>query len=890
MIVVSEDEHTFSLDLSGGQLTATLVYDPSSGDTDTDLTISIGSGSTSIHRFGAPAQLKFVQTLAPGETKPVTYEIDDQYIGAFYSDQFNVVNLDTATVFVGTGANDVVFGSSGDDVFHAGGGTNAFDAGEGNDTFVSGGLGQNRIYGRLGTDTVDYSGINFGKSSGMSVSLATGRGEGRFFDGIDDRYASIENVIGTNFNDVLQGSADANELSGNDGNDLIRGFNGEDVLRGGAGDDMLDGGADADVLEGGAGRDELRGEDGNDTLNGGAGADSIWGLGGDDVILILPGDDAVGEIYDGGEAGTDTLRVVGVAKLTDDIIQNIEELELAAGGEATIGIDQLGLFLDISTDAAKDATKLTVVMGATSYFDFRTITADIDADIDFVIRGDAAAETIVGTVHGDDIVGDAGMDLLSGWDGDDSLYGGTDNDVLTGGLGADYLSGGLGIDTADYSAAATGVTLSLANIGAGAGEAAGDTFNSVENVIGSQFGDSIEGSNAINSLFGGGGNDKLGGGGGDDILTGGIGADALVGGAGIDTASYAAAAAGITASLANASANKGDAAGDTYTSVENLEGTGFADQLTGDAGDNLLKGNAGNDRLDGGLGTDRLEGGAGDDIFLVSDASDVVVEVAGQGADRVMARVSYVLGSDSNIELLTTNGATGTGAINLTGNAQHQEIIGNAGANVLSDGKGGADVMYGLGGNDIFAVYDALDVIVERIGEGSLDRVSAAVSYTLGKGVYVEQLTTTSSGGISKIDLTGNEFVQAVIGNAGANRIDGKGGSDTLTGSGGADTFVFSTKLGAANVDRITDFSASEDTVALENTVFNTLTVPGGLAASAFRANASGLAEDASDRIIYEIDTGKLWYDEDGTDAEAAIHFATLKPGLTLTAADFVVI
>ncbi|MFI0842702.1 calcium-binding protein [Mesorhizobium sp. IMUNJ 23232] len=871
MLVISEDRHTFSLDLSGGQLTATLFYGPSSREMDADLTVTIGSAFTSDHRFGATAQLDFVQTLTPGEITSVTFEIDDQYIGALYSDKFDVVSFDTATVFVGAGGNEVVFGSSGDDVFHAGGGDNAFDAGEGNDTFVSGGLGQNRIYGRLGTDTVDYSGINFGKSSGMSVSLNSGKGEGRFFDGIDDRYASIENVIGTDFNDIVQGSADANELSGNGGNDVLRGLDGADILRGGAGNDLVGAGADADMINGGAGRDELHGEEGND------------------VIVVLLGDDAVAETYDGG-LGIDTLRVASVANLSDDTIQGIEGLELAVGGEATIGINQLGLLPSISADAAKDAAKLTVVMGATLSYDFRTIPYDIDTDIDFVIRGDAANETIGGTVHGDDIVGDAGADRLSGREGDDSLFGGNDNDVLAGGLGADYLSGGLGVDTADYSAAATSVTLSLANLGAGAGEAAGDTFNSVENVIGSQFDDTVEGSNAINSLFGDGGNDKLGGGGGDDILTGGIGADALVGGAGIDTASYAAAAAAVAASLANASANKGDAAGDTYTSVENLEGSGFADQLTGDAADNLLKGNGGNDRLDGGLGTDRLEGGAGDDIFLVSDASDVVVEVAGQGSDRVMARVSYVLGSDSSIELLTTNGATGTGAINLTGNALHQEIIGNAAANVLSDGKGGADIMYGLGGNDIFAVYDALDVIVERVDEGSLDRVSAAVSYTLGKGVYVEQLTTTSSGGTSKIDLTGNEFVQAVVGNAGANRIDGKAGSDTLTGLGGADTFVFSTKLGAANVDRITDFSAAEDTVALENNIFNTLTVPGGLVASAFRANTSGLAGDASDRIIYETDTGKLWYDEDGTDSEAAIHFATLKPDLTLTAADFVVI
>ena len=75
----------------------------------------------------------------------------------------------------------------------------------------------------------------------------------------------------------------------------------------------------------------------------------------------------------------------------------------------------------------------------------------------------------------------------------------------------------------------------------------------------------------------------------------------LDGGDGSDTASYAGASSAVTASLLNPSANTGDAAGDTYISVENLAGTNLNDKLTGDAGNNALYGLGGADHLDGGV-------------------------------------------------------------------------------------------------------------------------------------------------------------------------------------------------------------------------------------------------------------------------------------------------
>ncbi|MBA3043066.1 MAG: hypothetical protein FP819_25505 [Rhizobiaceae bacterium] len=92
------------------------------------------------------------------------------------------------------------------------------------------------------------------------------------------------------------------------------------------------------------------------------------------------------------------------------------------------------------------------------------------------------------------------------------------------------------------------------------------------------------------------------------------------------------------------------------------------------------------------------------------------------------------------------------------------------------------------------------------------------------------------------------------------------------------------------NVDTITDFSVADDTISLENSVFTTIGAVGTLAASAFVRNTTGLAQDASDRIIYESDTGNLFYDSNGNAAGGSVLIAVLDPGLLMTNLDFTVI
>lgn len=134
-------------------------------------------------------------------------------------------------------------------------------------------------------------------------------------------------------------------------------------------------------------------------------------------------------------------------------------------------------------------------------------------------------------------------------------------------------------------------------------------------------------------LAGGQGDDSLSGGAGDDLLEGGAGADSLNGGDGIDTAGYATSLAGVQASLDRPAGNTGAAAGDSYSGIENLLGSAFADRLEGDAGANALRGGAGDDRLGGLGGDDRLVGGDGSDVISGGSGSDRIY--GGAGDDRI---------------------------------------------------------------------------------------------------------------------------------------------------------------------------------------------------------------------------------------------------------------
>jgi Ca2+-binding RTX toxin-like protein len=137
------------------------------------------------------------------------------------------------------------------------------------------------------------------------------------------------------------------------------------------------------------------------------------------------------------------------------------------------------------------------------------------------------------------------------------------------------------------------------------------------------------------------------------------------------------------------------------------------------------------------------------------------------------------------------------------------------------------------------------------------------------------------------MNLTGSDTANTITGNAAANVINGRGGSDILTGGGGADIFQFTTALGANNIDRIVDFQTGVDKIALDDAIFTGFN-PGSLSPGQFVVGSE--AKDGDDRIIYNPETGALMFDADGSGSGAAVQFAILQPGLSVTESDFMVI
>jgi len=638
--------------------------------------------------------LDFSGWVFSGVTVNLETELFDDINGG---DQHTVLNVENVA---GTNKNDNITGDGEDNVFSGNGGNDMLDGGDGTDTATFNGVRANYTI----TANPDGS-LTITDNVGTDGSDTVSNIEILAFTDIDVTVSG-----GTSGNDNLTGTAAGDLINGLAGNDNLDGLEGDDIIIGGAGADRLIGGAGADALIGGDGFDSADyrgavsrvafnvdtggtvgdaagdtysgieryyasnfndaitgsaanefffGEDGNDTINGGGGIDRINGGDGNDILRGQEGNDLIF-----GTAGGDQINggtgfdIVSYENAASRVVLN-----LGSGG--TLG------------DAAGD-----------SYF---------------------GIEVVRGSDFDDILAGNNSTNELRGGDGDDILNGAGGNDRLYGGQGADAFNGGTGIDIAVYTEAAEGVGVDLAAVGFGIGtsttsEAIGDSYSSIEWVFGSDHNDFIAGDGANNRLEGRGGddillgqagNDRLLGGDGGDVIFGGDGVDTIFGqdgndslfgdagndfffgsdggdsmdgGADFDTVSYLASTSGVTVNLASGG-TAGDAAGDSYTSIERVLGTSHDDRITGSTDDNVLLGNGGSDYLAGGAGTDTLLGGAGLDSFgynTTSDGTDFISDFFG-------GETIYILGGDPDFDSF----------------AELQAVATDAGANMIFDFGGG---------------------------------------------------------------------------------------------------------------------------------------------------------------------------------------------------------
>ncbi|MGA1830878.1 beta strand repeat-containing protein [Rhizobium wenxiniae] len=655
----------------------------------------------------------------------------------------------------GDDGNDRIFASSGDDNIDGGDGDDEIEGGDGNDTLLGGagadilkpGSGTNIVDGGDGIDTIDFStgaaiGIDLGNHTVSGAATGTS-------------FSNIENVTGSSQNDIIVGDSLANILTGGGGADRLvgqGGFDTADYSRSAAAVTItqtsspanptavgtgLGGDAQADELIlieriiGSAFADTLTGGDLADTFMGGAGADTITGGGGNDtaeysssatgVSIVL--NDAGGATVSGGDAEGDLLASIEnlIGSGSADILYGnslVNRLEGGTGNDTfrtgTGGIAASGVYEYVIGGDGVDTIDYSTSTSAVAAIVFNAQSGTLpvsqggEADGDILLL----VENIIGSMFGDQLRGSEVANLLSGLDG---------NDNLQGLGGADTLIGGAGIDTASYSLSTAGVTVTLADSGNGTGvggDAQGDLLSTIENLIGSTFDDILIGNSATNRLEGGAGNDTFRTGLGGSVAS--SVQEVVIGGDGVDTIDYSASTGAVYARLFSSTtgvgfSQGGHADGDVLAQMENAIGSNFNDRLEGTEFANSLSGGLGDDLLIGFAGADTLIGGGGVDM------ADYTASTAAVNVQLHATATTQAVGGHAEGDLLN-------GIESVTGSAFNDLLVGSTGANKLISGTGN-DTLLGGSGNDILSATgtSAASGQKQLFGDGVNDGGTAGV-------------------------------------------------------------------------------------------------------------------------------------------------------------------
>ncbi|MDZ4086046.1 MAG: calcium-binding protein, partial [Tabrizicola sp.] len=464
----------------------------------------------------------------------------------------------------------------------------------------------------------------------------------------------------------------------------LSGTAGSDMILGGDGDEGIEGGQGADILADGAGQD---------TLFGGAGADTF----------VLTADGVLDVIAD-FQLGTDRLDLSGWGP-----IHSLAALTITA-----------------------TATGATISYGE-EVLELRTPNGQPLPTVNFQLKD------VISLWHALPSGPDP-ENLIFGTNQVDYLQGGTGEDMFMVSTGTDTVEGGAGFDTIVLARATAAVRLNLESLNQNTNIAAGQTYVSIEGIIGSAFSDQLTGNSLSNRIDGAEGNDRMTGGAGADSLFGGLGNDSLLGGTGADLLdggigrdriSYRESVVGLIADFGQPDRNTGEAAGDIYLAVEDLEGSGYHDTLGGDAQANQIFGMEGNDRIEGRLGNDSLFGGEGNDTLQGDVGGDRLD--GGAGIDFASYESNLVaIRLDLTTAALTTGDAVGDTYLGIegfiltafadsfAGTDLADRAIGGAGNDTLT-GRGGSDWLSGGAGNDALYGGEGDDTLLGGAGSDRLE-------------------------------------------------------------------------------------------------------------------------------------------------------------------------
>ncbi|MEM9060683.1 MAG: calcium-binding protein [Pseudomonadota bacterium] len=413
---------------------------------------------------------------------------------------------------------------------------------------------------------------------------------------------------GSDLRDLVFGSDAGDSIDGGGGNDILFGRGGDDDIAGGAGHDLLFGGRGDDGISGGESRDVLFGGRGDDDIQGDAGDDLIFGGRGDDDIVWNNGDGS--DLVFGGR-GDDTQ----IVNASDDAGDNF--VLSSFGSLVNIARTNLGTF-DLDLISIEN-----LVVNTQGGDDRVTLENDVLNRIEIVLDGGADTADDAPAVSGADIATGDTIDLSHLTSGvrvdlDENNQGVLQDDVI--------------VDDVNVSDGTAPGLSEFGNIQID-GEIVVDALNDFENVIGTDFDDTIFGNAQNNVLQGGDGDDALHPFGGEDYVNGGAGTDVLLLN-GFANGQFVDMVAGLAGDLnADADGIAEGASLNTFRNIENINGSSVAgDVIFGDDGVNVLNGLGGNDVLDGGAGNDVLIGGTGDADLLTGGAdSDTFVFANGDG-------------------------------------------------------------------------------------------------------------------------------------------------------------------------------------------------------------------------------------------------------------------